>query len=323
MPVHGGTIQTTTGTWSDLIQTAYDTTTSLYLHEVPTFRSFTDKRPVSQAMPGGVVDLTITGELPLATTPLTENLDVDAVAVPANRHVQVTLNEYGSALLSTRKLKTFDYTQDTIQRQARELAQNAAESVDKVYQNVLDGASMVIYSDGSNLATLTDPVASLGNLSSKVVGTAVTVQRRRLAKARFGDLRCVVAHPDVLHDLMEESGTNTWRQPHEQVDTAGIYTAMVGDFKGARFFSHTKCTIVAGTPDRYNTYFIDHEGLVEAVAEDVRVEYAPSIDKLNRFDSIGWYALLGVARFRENALAIVKTKSSIEALNLPAYDPKA
>lgn len=323
MAIPGGTLTLSSGNLSPLVQTAFDTVTGKYLYEKPTFRSLADKKPVHQAMPGSVVTLTITGKLPLATTPLTENLDVNASPMPAPRQLNVTIQEYGNPVVTTKRLSKTEFTQALAMEVGEEVGRNANDSIDLVYQTVLDSASNTAYVHATNGFTLTDPTTNLGTITSKSAATAVTGLRRRLAEPRFGDMHFVVAHPDTLHDLMQESGTNTWQTPHQYEDTQSLYTMHVGDYMGARWFSHTACTVVAGTPDYYTSYFVGREALVELVADEVHTEIGPQIDALNRFHTIGWVAMLGVSRYRENAIQLLKTKSSIEAINFPAFDPKA
>jgi N4-gp56 family major capsid protein len=322
MPVPSGVLTPSTGNWASLVQDAFDTTVGLYLREEPTFRAFTDKRPASQAMPGDVVTLTILGEMPLATSPLDESLDVDAVTQPAPRQLNVTLREYGNAVVNTRFLEKTAFTQTVAQDISREVALNASRSVDKLYQNVLDTGTNVLFVNNTGDAVTVAP-ATYGPMTTKGISTAATLLRRRNSVPRFGDLHACVIHPDVAHDLMAQTGVGTWRQPHEQVDTNGIYTRTLGDFEGCRFFTHTKCKIVAGTPDLYTTYFIDREALVEVVSEDVHTVIGPNVDKLLRFRTIGWYFLGGISVYRQNSLQLVKCLSSIEALALPADDSKA
>lgn len=322
MPVPSGTVTLSSGNWTDIVQTAFDTEMAPYLREEPIFRPFTDKRPTRQAMPGDVVTLTIYGELALATTPLTENADVDAVAMPANRQLNVTLVEYGNAVVTSRYLERTAFTQTVAQDVGREVGLNAARSIDKIYQNVLDGATNVAWVDNTGDVVTADPAVE-GNITSVSIQTMSTFLRRRNSVPRFGDIHACVIHPDVAHDLMAESGVNTWRQPHEQVDTMAIYNGVLGDYMGVRFVTNSKCTVTSATPDVYTTYFIDREALVEVVSDDVRVVVGPNIDKLNRFRTVGWYALLGVSRYRENALQLLKTASSIEAFGLAAFDGKA
>ncbi len=326
MPVPQGTLNTTSS-WTTRVATALDLEVATYLREEPIFRAFTDSRPERQSYPGKVVTKTIRGQLALATTPLSESLDVDSVAAPADRQFNVTMNEYGNAMVDTHLLRKTDWSQSAAAEIGQEMGLNATRAIDAVYRAVLDGASNVAYmaSGGPQLANPT--AASTTKITSTGVTTMKTLLRRRNAMPRFGDKSACVIHPDVAHDLFTESGTNTWKQPHEQVDTSAIYNRVLGDYMGVRFIENSQCTVVAGTNDVYTSYFIDKEALFEAVGDDVRIVVADPIDALKRFYRVGWYALLGVSRYRENAIQLLKSSSTIEtaffAGTVPAYDGKA
>lgn len=61
----------------------------------------------------------------------------------------------------------------------------------------------------------------------------------------------------------------------------------------------------------FNTYFAGQQALAEAVAEEPHVVIGPVVDKLMRHRPLGWYGVLGFARYREEALYRVETSSSI------------
>lgn len=326
MPVPQGTLNTTTS-WTTRVATALDLEVAKYLVEEPIFRAFTDSRPERQSYPGKVVTKTVRGELALATTPLSESLDVDSVAAPADRQFNITMAEYGNAMVDTHLLRKTDWSQAAAKEIGEEMGKNATRSIDKIYQNVLDAATNVFYVHTSTGPTLTNPTTNLGPATAVSIQTAKTLLRRRNAEPRFGSHSASVIHPDVAHDLQAATGNGSWRVPHEQVDTSNLYNRMLGDWMGVRFIENSKCTITSGTPDVYNTYFIDKEGLIEVVGDDVRIVVADPIDALKRFYRVGWFALLGVSIFRQNAVQILKTSSSIETGlfggTLPTYDGKA
>lgn len=327
MPVPGGTL-TSTANFTTRIATAIDLEVAPYLVEEPCFRMLTDSEPVRESYPGQTLQKTVRGELALATTPLVEANDVDAVAPPADRQFNVTMTEYGNALVETRKLSAVEWSQRIGAEIGKELGLNGVRSIDKVYQTVLDGATNVIFQNAT-IPVVADPTTNRGPIRANTVATAKTLLRRRNAQPRFGDVSCAVIHPDVLHDLMQESGSNTWQTPHQQVDTSNIYLRRAGDYMGVRFIENSKCTFADGgaNPDLYTTYFVDKEALFEYVGQDIQSVVADPIDALKRFYRFGWYALLGVTRFRENAIQLVKTSSSINtglfAGTNPTYDGRA
>src|SRR6266498_3585653 len=163
------------------IQTAFDTAVNWYLNDEVFFGTTVDKRPVAQAMPGQTVTLTIEGQLATATTPLTELLDVDAVAFPAPRQVSVTVNEYGNAVSTTAKLEKTAFNGTVVQDVAKEIATNGAESLDVIYRTQLDGSANKLYNHITNGLTTTDPVANTGNMTAKMGLAAVTLLRGRKA----------------------------------------------------------------------------------------------------------------------------------------------
>lgn len=313
-----------TGTvaWTDYVQDAYDRSVGYYLRDMPMFRQIVDKRPVSQAMPGQPVILTIDGELPLAITPLTELTDVDAVAAANPRQLSVTLNEYGNVLAGTLKLTKFDFTAQTIARKSKQLADNMVDSIDTVVRAVLDAGTNILYSTSDTTpGDRTGPASQEFNAFN--AAAAVAQLRRRKAVAKQGGYYLAYIHPDVSYDLRMATGTNAWISPHTYQDTTNIYAAEIGAFQGARYVEHNRCLVTAGTPDVYTTYYFGQEALVECSAIEPQAVLGPVTDHLKRFYTLGWKALLGWAIYRQNALEQVRSTSSLEALNVGTYDPKA
>jgi N4-gp56 family major capsid protein len=64
----------------------------------------------------------------------------------------------------------------------------------------------------------------------------------------------------------------------------------------------------------FNTIVAGKQALAQAVAEEPHVVIGPVVDKLMRFRPMGWYGVLGFARYREEALYRLETGSSIAAL---------
>ena len=61
----------------------------------------------------------------------------------------------------------------------------------------------------------------------------------------------------------------------------------------------------------YRTIIAGKQALAEAVAQEPSVVVGPVVDKLMRFRPIGWYGVLGFARYREQALYRIESSSSI------------
>jgi N4-gp56 family major capsid protein len=64
----------------------------------------------------------------------------------------------------------------------------------------------------------------------------------------------------------------------------------------------------------FNTIVAGKQAMAQAVAEEPHVVIGNVTDKLMRFRPMGWYGVLGFARYREEALYRIETGSSIAAL---------
>ena len=109
-----------------------------------------------------------------------------------------------------------------------------------------------------------------------------------------------------------------WRQPHEYVDTAGIYAGELGTYEGVAFVETPRLTNTqsgSGTGASqvrvYNTFIMGQQALAEAVAEEPHTVIGPVTDKLMRLRPLGWYGVLGYALYRGTALWRVETASSV------------
>ena len=78
----------------------------------------------------------------------------------------------------------------------------------------------------------------------------------------------------------------------------------------------TATTVVTVTPVTrvFSTIVAGKQAMAQAVAEEPHVVIGNVTDKLMRFRPMGWYGVLGFARYREEALYRLETGSSIAAL---------
>lgn len=307
--------------WDLLTETAYDRSVEYYLRDEPQWRQVIDKRPVAQAMPGDVVTLTLHNPFAaLATSPLTETVDPDAVAAPAPTRVNVTINEWGNAALTTLRLRELAFTKPDSEI-AQLMAFNMLDSMDAIVRAVADAGTNLLWvnagvnktSGGSNGA-----VAATDLLLRNPATIAVKLLQRAKVRTKQGGKYAAMIHPDVAYDLQAENTATAWNAPHVYgTDTANIYSGAVGDFQGARYMETTRCNITtdgASAGKVYSTYFLGQQALVEATVENPHIVIGPQTDKLKRFFPIGWYALAGWAIYRPQALVTVRTASSIAAL---------
>ncbi len=302
-----------------LVQTAYDRLVEFELRDQPLIRAVADKRPAKQSMPGDSVVLQRYVDLSAATSTLTETSDVTAVAVATPTSTSITLNEYGNAAIVTRKLQLFSLT-DVDPDIATLIANNMADSIDSVAMTTLRGGSNVIYSGN---ASSTATVDGTDTIDSADVRKAVAKLRGNKAAGRKGSLYWVGIHPDVSHDLRAETAAGNWRLPHEYSQAGNIWAGEIGTYEGAYFVESARLYSAADGADIdgagagtaltkvYRTIVAGKQALAEAVAEEPHVVIGPVTDTLKRFRPIGWYGVLGFARYREEALYRIESGSSI------------
>jgi len=283
------------------------------LRSIPVMRALADVKPVQQAMPGSSVVFSIYSDLSTATGTLTENLDVNSVALGNPSAVTVTLNEYGNAVTTTKKLNLTSFN-DVDAALADIIAYNAADSIDTVVASVLTGSTgtNVLY---GGAATGTNDVTSSGTMTTALIRKAVVQLRSNKAVPRIGDLYAAYLHPRQSADLRAESGTGGFQALTQYVDRAPFVAGAVGVLEGAFIVETPRVPFAANTQSPavnvYKAVIAGREALAEALVQDTSVVIGPEIDALRRFRTIGWYLFGGWARLREAALYRIETATSI------------
>ena len=303
---------TGTGDISNLVKAAYDQYVRMALRSIPVMRSLADVKPVQQAMPGSSVVFSIYSDLAQATSTLTETLDVSSIALGNPSQVTVTLNEYGSAVTTTKKLNLTSFN-DVDAALADIIAYNAADSIDSVVAAVLTGGTNVIY--GGN-ATTTNTIDSSDTISVADIRNAVTELRTNKALPRLGELYAAYLHPRQAADLRAESGTGGFQDIVKYTDNVSktIIPGSVGVIEGAFVVETPRVPYAANTNSPavnvYKAVVAGREALAEAMGQDINTVIGPEIDALRRFRTIGWYYFGGFARLREAALYRIETSAS-------------
>ena len=297
---------------SNLVKAAYDQYVRMALRSIPVMRSLADVKPVQQAMPGSSVVFSIYSDLAAATSTLTETSDVSSIALGNPSQVTVTLNEYGSAVTTTKKLNLTSFN-DVDAALADIIAYNAADSIDSVVATVLTGGSNVIY--GGN-ATTTNTIDSADTISVADIRNAVTELRTNKALPRLGELYAAYLHPRQAADLRAESGTGGFQDIVKYTDNVSktIIPGSVGVIEGAFVVETPRVPYAANTNSPavnvYKAVVAGREALAEAMGQDINTVIGPEIDALRRFRTIGWYYFGGFARLREAALYRIETSAS-------------
>jgi len=310
---------TTTGSVT-LDQTAYDLAIRFPLRAQMFYDQLADVQPTRQSFRGATVVFNLMTEMSPATTPLSETVDVDAVAI-ANTTKSVTLDEYGNAVITSAKIRAFSMV-ELNPAVANLVGFNAAISLDTLVSNVLMTGTTVTYVGQTSRAALT--------AANTLTAAMVRRQRKALIKANVmpkggdGTLFAAFINPDVAYDLQSETGSQGWRDPHVYSSPGEIWSGEIGAFEGFRFMETPRAPMIADAGagslvDVYATLFMGQEALAKAYSTEdgngplPRVILGPVVDKLMRFRPVSWYWMGGYNVFRQEALRRVESASSIGA----------
>jgi N4-gp56 family major capsid protein len=324
---------TDTTALSNAVQTAYDKSFRFALRAHPMFRQLADVHPTDLTAPGSSMVLSTWADLAPATTPLTETTDPDAVALGNPSQKTLTINEYGNPVIRTRKLMLVSIT-DVDPAAASMIAYNMADSVDVLVQTQIRGGSNLLQIKNGTMTYVTNATVStaattmVSTVTSGVATDGITSRAVRLSVAKLRTNKAVpkrdsnyggMIHPEVSHDLRQETGAASWREPHNYSAAGNIWFGEIGLYEGVYWIESPRCyqALDAGSGDnsvrRFRTYIAGQEALAEAIADEFHVVAGPITDKLGRFRPLGWLGTGGWARFREEALVRIETTSSIDA----------
>jgi len=306
MAIPGGNL-TGTSAISNLVQTAYDQYVRMALRSIPVMRALADVKPVQQEMPGSSVVFSIYSDLAQATSTLTEASDVSSIALGNPTQVAVTLQEYGSAVTTTKKLNLTSFN-DVDSALADIIAYNAADSIDSVVASVLTAGSNAIY---AGTATNTAGITATQLMTVSDIRQAVTELRTNKALPRIGELYAAYLHPRQTADLRAETGTGGFQELSKYVDRTPFVAGAVGVIEGAFVVETPRVPFATnGTTNVYKAVVAGREALAEAMGQDISTVIGPQIDALRRFHTIGWYYFGGWSLLRQAALYRIETAAT-------------
>lgn len=298
--------------------TAFEQLAYFALRSQPMFEMVADVKSTNQSHPGSAVQFNIYNDLSQATSALTETSDVTAVAL-GDSTVTVTLAEYGNAVTTTAKLRGTSFLNVDADA-ANIIGYNMGNSIDKIVQDVLVGGTNVAYGGD---ATSTATVDATDNLDAGDIRKAVAALRSASAPTMDGGVYVGFIHPDVSFDLRADTAVTDVIQYQIRQDGSGVRMGSIGTFGGVDFIETPRIDFTADagatTTDVYNTVICGKQALAKAhsrgagFGENPSVVFGPVTDSLRRFQTVGWYHLVGYSRFREASLQRIETSSSIGA----------
>ena len=301
-------------------QVAFDQIAYFALRSEMLFDAAADVQPVAQSMPGSSVKFTIFSELADATATLAETTDLTPSTM-GDSQVEVTLAEYGNTINTTAKLRGTSFL-DVDAVAANLIGYNAGSSLDTIVANVLKAATNVIYGGGGSTTPTSNATVQAEDIIEANDIRVATAQLRGSKAQSFNGMYMAFIHPDVSYDLRRETGAASWRDPHNYNNIGPIYNGEIGAFEAVRFVETPRAPLdltggSASTVDLYQTIIMGRQSLAKAHSITdgngayPKVVRGPVVDSLMRFNPIGWYWLGGYGIFRQAAIRVINSSSSL------------
>ena len=290
---------------------AYQRSALFALRDELIFDQFARVRPGNLTSPGTPVTFLFWDDMAVATTPLNEVTDVDAVGLSDSTR-SVTPAEYGNAVIMTLRIRVDDYLIGWDADVSNLINRNMVETIDVLARTELDNATNTNTVDGTAENTLT--------VADVITAAKVREQQAELRKANVmpmdgGGLYTAVIHPETAYDLKTETGDQSWLTPAAYVDTSRIYNNEIGTFAGFRFTESNRGDINvdggATTEDVYSTYFLGADALAKAESVPPHIVLGPVTDKLMRHQPLGWHTYAGWKILREASVRVLLSVSTI------------
>ena len=287
----------------------------------PMYEMIADVRSTAQTHNGASVQFNIYDNMDQATSALTQDSDVTAVAL-GDSTVTVTLAEYGNAVITTAKLRGTSFLNVDADA-ANIIGYNMVDSVDKIVSDVANGGTNVIYSTGSGaLPTSRVTIADANTIDTATARQAVAELRGASAPGFENGNYIGLIHPDVSYDLRALTAVTDVIQFQIRQEGAAVRNGSIGVFGGIEWIENPRAPILddagaTSTTNVYQTLVAGRQALAKAFSrapgfgEDPSVVFGPVTDTLRRFHPVGWYHLVGHSVFRQAALRRIESSSSI------------
>ena len=288
------------------------------------FDQFADVQSTNATNPGASITFTVFADLAAATTELGEAEDVTPVSM-SDSQVTVTLKEYGNATVTTAKLRAASFLPvDPVAAQA--VGYNAGLSIDTIARDVLQAGDNVLYATGGAV----DPTSRTTINADDTL--TITDIRKAVAQLRSANVPTIngnyvgFIHPDVQFDLMSVTDAAGWRDAYKYTDATPLLNGEIGQIDGVRFIASPRAPLFAnasnnsgasGTIDSYGTLIMGRQALAKGISlggeygAQPTIVYGTVTDLLKRFRPVGWKHFVGYSVFRQEALRLIESASSI------------
>jgi hypothetical protein len=180
-------------------------------------------------------------------------------------------------------------------------------AVDSIWAGEIGDYEGAFFVESSRL-----PNAKDGADQTALATTAVTVQGTSAGFTIGVASSSVIAQRAEVGDKIAATNLGS-NAKIAAISTSGDTTTITLTVANTGTVSATTTVTVTPVTRVFDTLLCGQQALAEAVAEEPHIVIGNVTDKLMRFRPMGWYGVLGFARYREEALYRIETGSSIAA----------
>lgn len=249
-------------------------------------------------------------QLVIDTTPLNEYEDVDSEAM-VDSAVIVTPAEHGKVVTTT-KLASLQTKGMADRASARLVGINAGRTDNKLAIEAMDLSSAVLLPNAGY--TDANDIVQSDVMTGSLMGKAYNRLSRKNALGVANGEYVMIAHEDVIFDIREQAGANSWVDAHKYALPEQLLRNEVGMYKGLRVVKDNLSTIEANTQatpvDVYTSYVIGFNAFGVGISHPIEMRATGPFDKLGRFVNLGWYGCMQYKIVEQDALVTIKTASS-------------
>lgn len=237
------TTDTTASTGNDLspeMKTYYDTMLIRLAEAELVHNQFGQKKPIPKGK-GKTIEFRKYSSLGKALTTLSEGVTPSGQKLNVTS-INATVNQYGG-YVEISDMLMLTAIDNNLQEATRLIASQAAQTLDTVVREVLNGGTNVLYAGG-----VTGRAALVGGDSTAANNKYLTVQdvKKAVRNLKVQNAKKIngyyvgIIHPDCAFDLTNDP---EWKYPHQYQDTTELYNGEIGQIAGVRFVETTEAKI--------------------------------------------------------------------------------
>ena len=245
--------------------------------------------------------------LAIDTTPLDEDDDVTSEKL-ADVPILLTPKEYGKVVTTT-TLAELQSGGTAGRAASRLVGMNMGQVTDRLACEAADASANVSSVDGVAEGALTAgnvfTVSYLNDLYNKLA--------RRSVKPLSDGMYVFAAHEDVIADLRDEAGQNSWTDISKHQRSESVLKNEIGQLAGFKIVRDNLATLTpdaSGTVDSYRSYAMGFNALGKAASAEPAGVITGPYDKLSRFLNVGWKGCLEYKIIDQDALELAISASS-------------